>query len=435
MRLLTLTALAAIPVLAASTRAHAADEALSFRGSATWTNAYSHSSIVDDARNPHNALGVAEDRLVSQLKPTFKVMSSSLQLVARPRFTLSADKAAKNGGETDKTKKVFQGRATNVWSEAFAQWTMSESATLALGRQNFQWGAAESLNPSNRLVHETVENRSLLYDVTGRNIARLNLTYGKSWSTILMGEYEENKDLAPFRSGAAFESAGLIKNELSWNSGADYVGIVGGGREKGHPWLGEYLNTAVPGVDGLSAYADARHEKGSEAWYPVEGMPAVTFKQSRADKNRVYTLAVYGLKYDFEGGNTLRAEYVLNDAGYSKGENELQDAAFAVKKSPAQAPLFAENAERSLRPGLELPGKRYAFVSAYLPDVFKIDDLVIYLRSMLSLADKSTSSYASIDYSLKNAGTLLAAVSATPKAGELRALTSPTYSVGYKHLW
>lgn len=407
----------------ASFDARAADEALSFRGSATWLNAYVHGTVVDDPRNPDNqALELASDRFVSQLRPSLKLVSSSLQIIARPRLTFETAKAT-----VAQSKQPYQGHSSNIWSEAFAQWTMSETATLAIGRQNFQWGAAESLSPSNRLIHESVENRSIIYEVTGHNLARLNLSLGKSWSTILIGEYEENKDLRPFAAGDTFQSAGLMKNEVNWNSGADYLGVVIGGRDKGQPWVGEYANITVGWIDGLSIYADARHEKGSDAWHPVDQGPATVYEQLNKGKSRVYSLSVSGLKYDFEGGNTLRVEYVYNDAGYDKTEA-------AVVTRP-QLIMTRENFERSLTPGLELPGRRYGFFSAYIPDFFGLDDLVIYLRTLYALTDRSHSSYGSVEYALKDAGTLLAAVAVSPRKGELRGFTSPTYTVGYKHLW
>ncbi len=431
MRLLRPSALAALTAGLLSHPASGADEALSFRGSATWLNAYVHGTVLDDPRNPDNqVLELPADSFVSQLRPTVKLVSSSLQLVARPRLTFEVDKVKVGTGT-----RPYRGHSASVWSEAFAQWTMSERATLALGRQNFQWGAAEALNPSNRLFHESVESRSILYEVSGRNLARLNLSLGKSWSTILIGEYEENKDLAPYVAGQKFQSAGLMKNEVNWNSGSDYLGFVFGGREKGRGWLGEYFNVTVPYVDGFSLYADARHEKGSEAWYPVTQGVVTAYAQSKNGKEHVYTLAVYGLKYDFEGGNTLRAEYVLNDAGYDEGETKLQTKAFDTRANPVELTVFPANAARALTPGLELPGRRYAFVSAYIPDFFKLTDFTTYARALYSLTDKSTSAYGSAEYTLKDAGTLLAAVAGTPKKGELRGFTSPTYTVGYKHLW
>ncbi len=405
---------------------------------------------LDVPRNPDNQiLQIPQDRLVSELRPSFKLVSSSLQIVARPRLTFAAERTAldvaPSSPDETTTRQPFKGTSNVIWSEAFAQWTMSEHATLAFGRQNFQWGAAESLNPSNRIVHETVQAKGALYEVTGRNIARLNLSVGKSWSTVLMGEFEENEDVAPFRKDEEFESKGLVKNEISWNDGADYFGVVIGGRERHRGWFGEYVNVTVPFVDGLAIYADARHERASEAYYPREELvptpagpaPLVRLEQTKTDKERTYTLAVYGLKYDFEGGNSFRGEYILNDAGYSEDEARMAWRLFDLEKAPQQAPDFVENVQRSIAPGLELPGKRYAYASALVPDFFGVDDLIIVLRSLFSLSDKSTNSYGSLEYSLKGAGTLILAGSGTTgeENDELKGFVSPTVTVGYKHLW
>ena len=57
------------------------------------------------------------------------------------------------------------------------------------------------------------------------------------------------------------------------------------------------------------------------------------------------------------------------------------------------------------------------------------------------MTDKSTNSYGSVEYSLQNAGTVLASIGGSTGAkedrgtGELKGFVSPTYTVGYKHLW
>src|SRR4051812_32070560 len=77
----------------ASVEARAADEALSFRGSASWYTAFVHGTVLDDPRNPGNqALEIPSDAVVSQLRPSLKLVSSSLTVVARPRLTFEADK-------------------------------------------------------------------------------------------------------------------------------------------------------------------------------------------------------------------------------------------------------------------------------------------------------------------------------------------------------
>ena len=96
---------------------------------------------LDVPRNPDNlVLQIPQDRLVSELRPSFKLVSSTLQIVARPRLTIAAERTAldvapSSPDETTK-RRPFKGTSDVVWSEAFAQWTMSEHATLAFGRQS-----------------------------------------------------------------------------------------------------------------------------------------------------------------------------------------------------------------------------------------------------------------------------------------------------------
>jgi hypothetical protein len=418
-------ALSAAPALAA-------DEPLSFRGGLTWINAFVWGQTLDDPRNPDNlVVRQPHDGLVSDLRPNLKVVSNSLQLIARPRITYTIDRA-----EIGDDLEPYRAHSDTGWSEAFAQWTLSEAVTLAYGKQSYQWGAAESLSPSNRMFHETVQARNELYDVRGKNVARVNLSLGKRLSAVLMSETEEDPDAPVFRAEEEFQTTSLAKLEVNWNNGADYFGVVGGAREHGAPWVGEYVSWTLPFWDAVAVYADASHQRGSDAWYPVQTGPVVTFDQARKDEDKVETIAVGGAKYDFENGNTIRVEYVLNEPGWTKDERQLSNHAF-YSLAPEQLAVREQNLPRALNPGLELPGRRYAFLSLRLPSVFSIQDLTAYARALQALSDRTTSAYGSVEYAVGDAGAVLLSAAATngEKAGELRGLTSPSYLAGYKHQW
>ena len=165
-----------------------ADDALTFRGSFAWINAYIHTTPLDSAVNPDNrTLAVPNDEVVSEFRPNLKVNGGPLSLIFRPRVTATATQVRSG----DKTHTAT-GDVDSLVSEAYGQWMISDRVTFAYGRQSYQWGAAESLSPSNRIFHETVQARNLLYEARGHDLARLNLSLGKSFNTVVMAEYEEN---------------------------------------------------------------------------------------------------------------------------------------------------------------------------------------------------------------------------------------------------
>ncbi len=384
-----------------------ADNEVKIKPSMRWYTTGSWQAPAESRLNPDNTILAIPDRIGAiDLRPSIKADSGAFQLIARPQLR-TAVSAAKIG-EKHKTEHP---KSTALWLEAYGNWNASDQVLVSYGRQNYQWGAAESVNPSNRIFHETIESKDLLYTIQGRNIARVNITWFKNFSTVLMSETEQVKEVPVYQAEELFQSKSLMKHEFSWNSGADYIGIVYGAAETDGPWLGEYVNTNL--FWGLSVYADASHQRQAKAWYPVTETSTqspkatvVQLRQSKIDNDHVQTLAVGGLRYSFENGSDLRMEYILNTAGWSKDENELAMNSIDSNR-PLQLADIKTNALRFYKPGLEYRGQRYGLISLRVPDLFTIKDLTLYLRHLRSLQDASSSNYTSIEYSIGDTSTLI----------------------------
>ena len=416
---------------------------LTYRGSVSLWNSYQHSPALENsAVNPQNlALGLPEDRYSSELRPNLKFVSSSLQIILRPRlrYAFSLIKKGDNPSYFEKTK------VDTFVSEAFFQWSLSDSLAFALGAQSYQWGAAEVLSPSNRIFHETAQDRTNLFEVRGRYIARANYSFGKSFSVVVMSEVLENKDNVDIRTYSAGETwypTVLVKPEFNWNNGADYFGIVVGNKEKNRPWVGQYFSYGIPFFEGLTVYADSSHERGSNAWYPQvsplgPNQPSVvTFTRAKKDEPTIRSLAISGLRYDFEDGSILRAEYIQNDAAYTKEERDLAIRSFQ-SVIPQQLAVRSDNTQRFLAPGIELPGRRLIYLSAYIPNPFSLKDLIFFARGLRSMSDQSGTYYGSIDYTVGDSGTISYAysLSSGPIDGEAKGFSSPLHIIAYRHDW
>jgi hypothetical protein len=164
--------------------------------------------------------------------------------------------------------------------------------------------------------------------------------------------------------------------------------------------------------------------------------PVVQLEQSKLEDDKVHSMVVGGLKYDFENGTILRAEYIKNDAGYTEEERNLFYASLA-NSSPAQLAVAEKNIAAFQRTGLEFPGQKYWYTSAQVPDFLKIKDLTFYLRALYSETDHSASGYSSIDYLVGDAGTV--SFSSSGDLGrpntELRSAIKNSYALAYKHNW
>lgn len=415
--------------------AFANEQVLTVRSSMRWLSYMSLLQPVDDSpANPDNTvLQLDTQNLGVDIRPDIKASSGVLKIIARPQLKMVVSKAKVGGNDQTEHPK-----STGRWIESYGILSASEKVQVSFGLQNYQWGAAESLNPSNRIFHENVGGKDLLHAVEGRQIARVNISWTKNLNTVLMSETERAKDVTVFRAEEIFQTKALMKHELNWNNGADYFGVVFGSPEKGTGWLGEYFNVMV--TDGLSLYLDAAHQKNSQAWYPIiEKSPQaptqdiVQLRQSKSSDNKVYTLAVVGTRYSFEGGSDVRLEYISNDAGWTKDENERSVMALDLKTT-LQAPFYQQNLQRILYPGLEYRGRSFALTSLRVPDAFDVKDFTLYGRILRSLTDSSTTYYGSVEYAFWSASTFILSASSSQgdTDSELRGVVGNIVTAGIR---
>ena len=420
----------------------AATDGMVFGGTLSLLTVAQHLDLEKDSplNQGNENIEAAHELFTSELRPNLKVTAKNVQLIARPRVQYSYGLV-----EVDQHERDGASKTKSYLSEAFGQWTVSDELSFAYGLQSYQWGSTESLSPSNRIFHETAVQRNLLYEVRGRNIVRLNFSSGKAFSTVVMAEVKDNpEDTTTFVADQAWQPKALIKSEWNWNEGADYFGLVAGGYQHGHPWVGEYFSSGLPVIDGLSAFADLSHQWGGDAWYPesrdvptdVGPQPQTSFVQSYQDSHKTLTLAAGGLKYDFINGVILRGEYIYNQAGYTRQQFKAATAAVAAR-NPLQLAVLSDNIRRFLGSGLDLPGQRYAYASIHVPDLFTITDLMFDARTFYALTDHSSLSYASMDYKVGDHGTvsLASAGSTGPKDGELRGYAQAVEYLSYRHDW
>jgi len=350
---------------------------ITYRGSIEWISAVRWVEPAETTLNPGNRrLAIPQVGAHTEVRPHLRVdFGSRWTAVARPRGVVSAQWAWTGDGGRTATRD-----ASANWTEAYVMWRPGDAVHVTYGLQNFGWGPAELLAPSNRLFHETGVFRDPLYYVRGRHLLRVNLSAGRSWSAVGLAELGNNGE-DPFVAGERFRRQGQVKLEYSDPSGRGYAGATLGGREDARPWFGEYASVSL--TDGLSVYVDATHARGSRAWYPVRGPDGrAAFAQRDLARERWRTLAVAGLRYTFAAGPDARLEYVHQDAGYSAEE-------FRLAAQAATAALSPEGVAPFIAPGLEFAGRRLAYVSLRIPDLPPQRHLALHARYLRSFTDGS----------------------------------------------
>ena len=415
----------------------ASERALTWRAGLEWITAVRGIDPADTPLNPGNAtFRVPQLVGVTEVRPNLRLEAGSrLQLVFRPRWRGTIESSWVDGADR---RDRAEGTA-NV-TELYVSWRVTDTVAVAYGLQNFQWGPAELLSPSNRIFHEVGLFRDPLYYVRGRHLARVNVSAGRQWSLVALAEVGATSEEA-FRAGEHFERAGQVKAEFTTSSGESYVGVTAGGRKHETPWFGEYASATL--VAGLSIYIDASHQSGSLAWYPVaelglgpgargldagpaeaghDGSPGLTaitrgpepgarspnarFAQIDVGSDRLRTLAIGGLRYAFVNGVDARVEYLHQDAGYDRSELELAPVALASQGT-------REAVDQWLKPGLEFLGRRLALASIRVPDLAPAKRLDLQVRYLASLTDDSGVAFATTSIEAGDALVLFASVTAT----------------------
>jgi hypothetical protein len=348
----------------------------------------------------------------TELRPNLRLEhGSSLQAIAQLRLGIEGN-SAYGRGEWASPQRTYVAKIAQL----YAQWRFNENLSLAIGYQDFQWGPAELITPSNRLFRVLTLLRDPLFVVYGRGLVRVNLSFGKSLSAVILTEVFPNGEPA-FVAGQGFKRNALAKLEYSAADGSAYLGITGGAKETGRGWFGEYASWST---EGLSIYADASHRIGSEAWYPQRSIvPAPpTFTQSLRESRRLRTLAVFGARYTFENGIDVRCEYLFNDAGYTRDQMVLAaSAAAAIPSSPQLAGPYAY-------PGYEILARDLVYVSLRVPDLPPNQRSTIQARYLTSITDGSGAAVLGLTVNVADRYTLFLTALAThgPSYGEFSRL-------------
>ena len=401
---------------------------LAFRGHLEWISAVGGASSRASPVNPGNrVLQVPAGGVQTELRPDLRLeVGSALTAIARPRFWLRVQKA-----ETSAGWQAEQVEATAGWIEGYAAWRVSDGLSISYGLQNFQWGPAELVSPSNRIFHASGFYRDPVYVVRGRHLVRANVSAGRAWSLVVLAEVGENGE-DPFVALEPFERKAQAKLEYTAPSGDLSAAVTAGAAARSRGWFGEYAT--VPLVAGLSAYADAVHTVGRHAWYPVQTPLDPAFAQTGMETRRLRTTALGGLRYSFEDGNDLRIEYLFDEAGWTDDQLALAERAAAASLLPAgdRSGLAA-----FLAPGFELLGRHLLYASLSLPDLPPRERTRLQARYLRSLTDGSGVSFVTGSYDATDSVVAFLSLSAThgPADGALSRLTRATFAAGATVSW
>lgn len=394
-------AAAAIAAALACSAPAAADEApasslsLSARIRLEWLTAAGTTAPRDTPVNPDNAvLRLPQAAASTELRPDLRLEAGrDLQGFVRPRLLLQVQKPRVAGAWQPESSD-----AKVEWTELYASWQADERVGFAYGLQNYQWGPAELVSPSNRIFHVTGFLRDPLYVVRGKHLARVNLSAGRAWSAVLLAEVGDNGE-APFIAGEPFEPKAQAKLEWSDPGGRGYAAATAGAGRDSRGFFGGYAALSIG--DAFSLYGDAVTQQGSRAWFPVDdGAGGARFEHALSGAG-LRTLALGGVRYTFAGGTDLRLEYLFDEAGWDVARLRLAERAASAPPPPGAV-------EAWLDPGFEVVGRQHAYASLAVPDLPPHKRTSVALRWLQSLEDGSGAVFGTASYAATDAVVLFA---------------------------
>ncbi|HSN15453.1 MAG TPA: hypothetical protein VLT61_12530 [Anaeromyxobacteraceae bacterium] len=404
---------------------------LAFRGHLEWISAAGGASSRASPVNPGNrVLQVPAGGVQTELRPDLRLeVGPTLTAIARPRFWLRVQKA-----ETSAGWQAEQYEATAEWIEGYAAWRVSDRLSVSYGLQNFQWGPAELVSPSNRIFHASGFYRDPVYVVRGRHLVRANVSAGRAWSLVVLAEVGDNGE-DPFVAMEPFERKAQAKLEYTAPAGDLFAALTAGAGARSRGWFGEYAT--IPLFAGLSAYVDAVHTVGRHAWYPVETPLAPVFAQTGMETRGLRTTALGGLRYSFENGNDLRVEYLFDEAGWTDRQLALAEQAAAASLPALLATKDRSGLDPFLSPGFELLGRHLLYASLSLPDLPPGERTRVQARYLRSLTDGSGVAFLTASYDATDSVVAFISLSATHGAvdGALSRLTRATFAAGATVNW
>jgi hypothetical protein len=401
-----------------------------------WLTAVRGSTASDTSLNPGNArLRLPQLLALTELRGSLRLeLGPKVEFVVRPRVRGQVTTAWIDG-----QRRVRDDDVEANWTELYVALRPSDAVAITYGLQNFQWGPAELVAPNNRIFHETGFFKDPLYYVRGRHLLRVNVSAGRQWSVVALGELGANGDV-PFRAGEHFARQALAKLEFTSANGASYVGGTAGATDGTPPWFGAYGMLGV--TEGLSFYVDTSHTRGSQAWYPVTapvapgsavlppGLVLPVFARPFTNLPSWRSLAVAGARYTFARGDDLRVEWLGQDAGWHESDLRLGFDAARLATS-------RERFEPYLAPGLEFLGRQLVFVSLRTPELPPRDRVELQTRYLHSFTDSSRALFVSARWEATDA--LVAFASATltggPDHGEFSRLLRASIVAGTQWTW
>jgi len=333
--------------------------------------------------NPQNSVLKLPDQIQTfEVRPDLQwQLGEALNLVVRSRHLLQQN-------EIPKGKDPLEG--ISDLTDLFFSYQHSDQTTLVLGLQNYQWGPAEILSPSNVFYHFKNDQRSYYYKEKGRVLLRVNHSLSEKTQLTLVSEPVDNRT-PNWVAEVDFNPQSAFKIERQLSTPVDLVALIVGQSGSNGQYLATHFNFSIQ--ETYSFYADVKIEKNGSYYNPQLVSPGTydlvlsTLNSDRPGQ----TLAVVGFR--LEGEFDFRQEMIMNEAGLSGSDWNRTKLAITTL-----SPSLVANLNRFNRSGLELLSNSYSYTSIRFPDFGTTKQIHTSTRWLKNLVQDSSVLQLNLEY-------------------------------------
>lgn len=395
----------------------------------SWTtNLWLKASATELQKTPFIAdqspLAMPKQNVGLLLQENFRTQKNNIQWIFRPSVEVKQESYSLYPETGTKNRIKLDARI----NELFLQKDLNSSWIVAVGLQNYQWGPAELMSPSNPIFHLATDSQDSTYQARGHTMLRLNYSPDGDWSFVSLFEFARNEE-KDFIAGQDFSPKGLIKAEYRLPTATDYLGVSIGNEQMHDPFIGEYGNFTFD--ETFSVYFDIKHTAISRRYFPHTDYGQVPRMNLYTYHGSVYMLGVVGFRVEMEDFD-FRWEEISNELGFSSSEIEQ----IGLSMSPL-SPTAEQNQERFLYSGRELISKNYSYLSLRFPNLIRWLDSALSARVIQSHRDETGQATLNWEGTWRDNWTFFTNAQAAygKKDGEMTLLYKGKLNTGIKYTW
>ena len=349
-----------------------------------------HKQIFSDSliNSQNSFLKLPDQSQTLEIRPEFQwQLTEPFSLVIRSRHLLQRTQIPQST-QQDQTTLLGFSDLTDLYFSLQA----SDKTSFVVGLQNYQWGPAEILSPSNIFYHFKNDQRSYYYKEKGRALLRANHSLNENTQLTFISEPTDNRT-QNWVAEVDFKPQSAFKIERQLSTPVDLVAFVIGNSGPKGQYVAGHFNYSIQ--ETYSFYVDTKLEQNG-SYYKISPANSNLVLSTTASNNSTKALSVVGFRYEAEFD--FRQEFILNEAGF--GQSDWSKAMLAIT---TLSPSLVANLNRFNRSGLELLSNSYSYTSLRFPDFGQSNQLHASTRLLKSLMQDSSVLQLNLEYDFSDA--------------------------------